>query len=176
MPDWPHAPVHLLNQQGTYIVTSGTYLKQHFFAAPERLALLQDSLLSMAKEYEWQLQAWAVFANHYHFVGFSPPDASRLKTMLSKLHTITAREVNHKDGERGRRVWFQYWDSSITYQRSYLARLNYVHQNPVHHDVVKVASQYPWCSAAWFERAADPAFQRLVGSFKTDRLKIVDDF
>ena len=35
--------------------------------------------------------------------------------------------------------------------KSYLARLNYVHQNPVKHGLVRVANQYRWCSAAWLE-------------------------
>ena len=51
-----------------------------------------------------------------------------------------------------------YWDTQITFQRSCLARLNYVRQNPVHHGVVHKASEYHWCSAAGFERSARAAF------------------
>src|SRR4051794_15465524 len=70
--DWPHAPLHRINEQGTYIVTSGTYEKAHYFRGPERLSFLESSLLSKAKAFGWQLEAWAVFSNHYHFVGHSP--------------------------------------------------------------------------------------------------------
>jgi putative transposase len=48
--------------------------------------------------------------------------------------------------------------------------------NPVHHGLVKEASQYPFCSAAWFEHTQRPAFQNTVASFKHDRLKIQDEF
>ena len=41
---------------------------------------------------------------------------------------------------------------------SLLARLNYVHNNPVHHGIVPAARQYPWCSASWFENSADRLF------------------
>ena len=176
MSDWPHAPVHCLGEAGAYIVTAGTYHKEKLFNTPERLQLLLHMLLPVAKEFGWNLQAWAVLANHYHFVGLSPDDASSLTPMLSKLHTLTAREINRMDGIIGRHVWFQFWDTKITYQRSYLARLKYVHYNPLHHGVVKVASQYPWCSASWFERVAEPAFQKVVKSFKTDQLNVYDDF
>jgi len=40
--------------------------------------------------------------------------------------------------------------------------------------LVLVANQYPWCSAAWFERTASPATVKTIYSFKTDKLKIDD--
>ena len=64
----------------------------------------------------------------------------------------------------------------LTYEKSYLARLNYVHQNPVKHGLVRVPSLYPWCSASWFERTAKPAQVKTIYRFKTDRLKILDDY
>jgi putative transposase len=103
------------------------------------------------------LEDWAIFANHYHFVAHSPPDPSNLSVMLSTLHLKTAAWINRKDKQPGRQVWFNYWDTKLTNQRAYLARLNYVHQNAVKHGLVPVACQYPWCSAAWFERTASPA-------------------
>ena len=57
-----------------------------------------------------------------------------------------------------------------------LARLNYVHQNAVKHKLVTVANQYPWCSAAWFERVATPAQVKTIYEFKIDRVKVEDDF
>ena len=158
------------------MVTCGTYLKCHHLASTTRLALVQSHLFECAEEFEWRLQAWAILSNHYHFVASSPEDPRTLSVMLSKLHTITSIELNKKDGTAGRRVWFQYWDSHITFQRSYFARLKYVHQNPVHHGLVENAEHYPWCSAAWFARQARPAFYGTVQGFKVDRVNIPDDF
>ncbi|HEV2884687.1 MAG TPA: hypothetical protein VGW36_07500 [Pyrinomonadaceae bacterium] len=76
----------------------------------------------------------------------------------------------------GREVWYNFWDKKLTYERSYLARLNYVHQNPVKHGLVNVANQYAWCSASWFERTASPAAIKTIYRFKTDRLRIDDDY
>ena len=30
------------------------------------------SLAAVAEEFGWHVEAWAVFSNHYHFVGYSP--------------------------------------------------------------------------------------------------------
>jgi putative transposase len=176
MPDWPHAPIHRLDEPGAYMVTAGTYHKKQLIVGDQKLSLVQDTLFSVACEFRWQLQAWAILANHYHFVAISPTEASTLRQMVSKLHTVSARGLNRIDCTPGRRVWFQYWDSRITYERSYLARLNYVHHNPVHHGLVATPPEYPWCSAAWFVREADPAFRKTVAGFKTDRVSVPDDF
>jgi putative transposase len=174
--DWPHAPIHRLGEHGTYIVTAGTYHKEHYFRGHERLDYLESTLLRVLKEFGWQLEAWAVFSNHYHFVAHAMPDAKSLRAALTSLHSTTAREVNRLDATSGRKVWHNYWDTELTYEKSYLARLNYVHQNAVKHGLVLVANQYPWCSAAWFERTASPAQVKTIYSFKTDQIRLADDY
>ncbi len=159
------------------MVTSGTYKKLHYFRDPKRLNVLQRGLLRLTKEAGWQVEAWAIFSNHYHFIGHSPDeDAKSLPGVLSKLHGAIAHWINGQDSTRGRKVWHNYWETQLTYERAYLARLNYVHNNAVHHRVVSVANQYPWCSAAWFERTATAAQVKLIYSLKTDRLSVFDDW
>ncbi|MBM4040487.1 MAG: hypothetical protein FJ290_18425 [Planctomycetes bacterium] len=176
MPDWPHAPIHRLTDAGAYMVTAGTYLRRRLLHNAQRLQLVHDALLTHAPEFGWGLQAWAVLANHYHFLALSPADPKTLKPFLSKLHTLTAKALNALDGTPGRTVWYQYWDKHITFQRAYLARLRYVNENAVHHGVAADAEAYPWCSAAWFARTAPVSFQRTVKSFKVDRLDVIDNF
>ena len=176
MTNWPHAPLHQLTEAGAYMVTCGTYQKQHHFRDPLRLQFLHDLLLDLAVEFSWQLEAWSVFSNHYHFVGQSPDDPSTLRAFLSKLHIETSTWVNRLDGMPGRQIWFNYRDTHLTFQPSYLARLRYVHTNPEHHHLVQTASAYHWCSAAWFERMATPAFQRTLSALKIDSINVYDDF
>jgi putative transposase len=133
----------------------------------------------MASVYDWHLEAWAVFSNHYHFVGHSPREASTadtLRKMLGELHLRLSVWVNRLDGELGRQVWHKYWETRLTYQRSYLARLQYVHQNPVKHGLVRVAIEYPWCSAGWLERTASTARIESLRRFKIDRIEVADEF
>jgi putative transposase len=176
---WPHAPTHQLATRGTYFVTASTYEKEHHFRGARRLGVLNRGLLTVTAQFGWQLEAWAVFSNHYHFVAHSPAtasDASSLSAVLGFLHVKTAEWINKLDEVAGRKVWFNFWETRLTHQRSYLARLNYVHQNAVKHGLVPVACQYPWCSAAWFERTASPAMVKAIYRFKVDRVSVLDDF
>jgi len=174
--DWPHAPLHRLGSDGVYMVTGATLHKTHLFKGRDRLDLLENNLLTLAKQHGWQLEAWSVFSNHYHLIGRSNQSADNLGAYLKHLHADTARHLNELDEEVGRQVWYNFWDTELTFETSYLARLNYVHQNPVKHGLVLVANQYPWCSAGWFERTASPAAVKTIYSFKTDRLKINDSY
>jgi REP-associated tyrosine transposase len=176
MSPWPHAPLHYHDAAGAYIITAGTYRKLHLFRTNERLALLQNTLLSHMNAHAWQVQAWAVFSNHYHVVAVSDSGSMPLKNLIQELHSKTALAINQIDGAKGRQVWFQYWDTHLTLEKSYLARLNYVIENPVRHRLVARATNYPWCSATWFQERATRAFFKSVTSFKTDRVNVRDDF
>jgi putative transposase len=176
---WPHAPTHQLSERGAYFVTASTYRKEHHFRSARRLRVLHRGLLALTAKFGWRLEAWAVFSNHYHFIAHSPAneeDATSLDSMLRMLHVKTAGWINKLDKSPERQVWFNFRDTKLTHQRSYFARLNYVHQNAVKHKLVSVACQYPWCSAAWFERSASPAIVKSIYRFKTDRVSVEDDF
>ncbi len=175
-PHWPHAPHHHLGERGTFIVTAGTWGKCHRFSGSARLEVLHRGLLAVAEEFEWRLEAWAVFSNHYHFVGHSPADSTTLSPMLGKLNERTAKWVNSLDAAPGRQVWHNFWETSLTHEKSYLARLHYVHRNAVRHGLVLTPAAYPWCSAGWFERVATTAQVNTIYSFKTDKLKVLDDY
>lgn len=173
---WPHAPIHKLDDNAIYFVTAGTLHKERYFKDKTRLDLVLRRLLELANQYHWQLEAWAVLANHYHIVARGFPDSANLGKFLTHLHSDTARELNRLDRAPGRKVWYNFRDTKLTFEKSYLARLNYVHQNAIKHKLVPVANQYPWCSAAWFERVATPAMVQTIYSFKTDQVKVEDDF
>ena len=179
MPSWPHAPTHQISSAGTYFVTASTYRHAHHFKTGKRLEVLQRGLLSVCGDFGWKLESWAVFSNHYHFVAHSPENAATaesLSAMLKVLHVKTSEWVNKLDATPARQVWFNFRETRLTFQRSYFARLNYVHQNAVKHRLVPVANQYPWCSAGWFERSSSPATVKSIYRFKLDQVRVFDPF
>ncbi|MFI5385235.1 MAG: transposase [Fimbriimonadales bacterium] len=173
MKSWPHAPSKQVDVPGTYMVTSSTYHKRLLFDSSGDLEMLQESLFAAAEEFGFQLQAWAIFPNHYHVIGFA---ANGVKELTKILHGRTSRELNRLHGCQGRTVWYRSWDTLLTFEKSYLARLHYVHQNPVRHRVAARAEDYRWCSAKWFEDGCERAFYDTVNSFPIDHLNVFDDF
>ncbi|MCF7838169.1 MAG: transposase [Candidatus Marinimicrobia bacterium] len=176
MNQWPHAPVHRFAPNTLHMITAGTYLKRHYLNTADKLERMVEHLHGVFLRFGWELRAWAVLSNHYHVIARAPLQQVSLKTVLQRLHSIAAADLNQADATPGRKVWYQYWDRCLTYERSYLARLNYVNQNAVKHGIVHCATDYPYCSAGHFLQTARPAFAATVASFKWDKLKEPDDF
>jgi putative transposase len=140
------------------------------------LDFLESTLLDCLAEGGWKLQAWAVFPNHYHFVAAHAKDARALSKVLGKAHMLTAKQANLRDATPGRKIWFNYRDTHLTFEKSWLARLAYVMANPVKHGLVLRPEQYRWCSAGWFSKHATRAFAKTVESFKTDQVSVDDPY
>lgn len=158
------------------MITAGTLHKASLFNTPAKLDLFRDTALMLLADYSINLDAWAFLANHYHLiVGFERARVTP-STFIRRLHRELALRLNEVNETPSQKVFYQFWDTELTFEKSYLARLNYVHQNAVHHGLVSIANHYPWCSAAWFEREARQSFVNSVYSFKTDRVKVPDDF
>ena len=173
---WHHRPNHLFELGRTYMVTASTLHSQRLFDTPARLSFLEAALLSETKTHGWNVEAWAVFPNHYHVVASSPQDGRTLRNWVRAVHSQTARELNAMDGMPGRQVWFQFWDNCISFVASYYARLNYVLNNPVKHGYAERAEEYPYGCARWFGQNADAVFVKRVRSYGWERVRVYDPF
>ncbi len=157
------------------MVTASTLHKQKLFNSASKMDYLGASLLEVMGSFGWKIQAWAAFSNHYHFVGVAPEDPQIAKA-LGRLHGRTSRELNKMDGVIGRQVWFQYRDNALTYEKSYLARLSYVHRNAAKHGIVNDPTLYRWCSARWFSERATSAQFNTIMNLPIDTVNVEDDF
>ena len=173
--DWPHAPLHRFGEAGIYFVTASTLYKQHFFADPPSLDTFQELLFDEAARHGCRLQSWSLFSNHYHLVTAADRGPA-VRDMIARLHVEAGQFANRRDGATGRRVWFQFRDTQLTFQRSWLARLKYTNENAVHHGLVADAVNYRWCSASWFAASAQPSFVATIRNLKIDRVNVFDEF
>ena len=74
------------------MVTAGTYLKVPIFQTPDALTYLTNLLLELAETHTWRLEAWAIFPNHYHFLGESEKEGN-LKGLIREFHSKSAMEI-----------------------------------------------------------------------------------
>jgi putative transposase len=95
--------------------------------------------------------------------------------LIQGVHSINAKFVNRIDGIAGRKVWYNYWDSCIQNEVSYLARLRYVMMNPVKHGLVQNAEEYPFSSYKYFMESSEPGFQkRVFASYEDVKVEGID--
>jgi putative transposase len=173
---WHHGPEHRFQPGQVYMVTGATLYKKHFFRRTDQLRLLQQVAFGFAEGAGWKLHSWSFFSNHYHLVAHGLPNSLTLSRFVQGFHSKSAIELNRFDSKPGRTIWYEFWDRALTFESSYYARRNYVNNNPVHHGLVPVASQYPFCSASFYEIHLPDAFLRKLSSYKYDQVREVDDF
>jgi putative transposase len=172
----PHNPPHYFVPNAMYIVTGSILYKKRLLTDNKRKSLVLEILLERTTHWGWALEAWAVLENHYHFVGHAPENPLTLEKLIRQIHSKTAIELNKMDKTPGRKVWYNYWDTCITHETSYYARLHYVHINPVKHGLVENAEDYPFCGYRWFLNKADESFRDIVMNQPIDRVDIFDEF
>jgi putative transposase len=170
--EYAHAPPHLFRRGSVYMVAASTRNRKHVLGTPGKKRFVCDTLLNRAEMLGWSIEAWAVMTNHYHCIMRAPEAGSSLAALVRSIHSITARYLNRVDTSPGRRVWSNYWDTCITNERSYLARLHYVHTNPVRHGLVQQPEDYPFSSYRWFLAQDDSGFRELVLAAPMDRLDL----
>ncbi len=175
---YPHNPPHYFVSNSLYIVTGSTLYNKHLLTNITHKRIVCDILFERASHWGWELEAWAILENHYHFIARAPENALTLEKLIRQLHSKSAVELNKLDKTLGRKVWHNYWDTCITHETSYHARLHYVHLNPVMHGLVgaKRAEDYPFCSYRWFLEKADDEFRDVVMNQPIDRVDVFDEF
>ena len=173
---YPHNPPHWFVPNAIYFVTGAILHNEHLISDDMRKEFILQTLFERANLLGWNLAAWAILNNHYHFIAQATGDAETLVKLIRQLHSITAIQLNKWDKVSDRQVWSNYWDTCLTYEKSYLARLHYVHLNPVKHGMTEDAMNYPYCSYRWFVEKGDDVLQEQVFSQPIDNINVLDDF
>jgi putative transposase len=171
-----HNPPHLFLPDAIYMVTAATYEKKRLFGTPELLCLLRDAILKDFVRRGWQMRAYVVLPNHYHLLAVAPDEDAALPEVVRSIHSYAAHRVARAGQTLGSRVWWNYWDSCITHERSYFARINYIHFNPVKHGYVDDPAKWEYSSFREMCESDPSEAERLKTDYPFDRVEVDDDF
>jgi putative transposase len=139
-----HTPPHLFAADSFYMLTAATYQQQPVIRSDRRKKEWINAFLSACELYHWDGFAWVVLDNHYHAMVKSTSDPNTLSKFIGSVHKFTARKWNDEDGQNGRQVWWNFWDTCIRSDRDKIDRLKYVFWNPVKHGLVDRPEEYPY--------------------------------
>ena len=144
-----HEPPHLHQAEGWFLITAATYEHATHFAAEEDRIWLLGELFGELKAARIPCNAWVVLPSHYHLLVNCCP-LSIIGEPLRRVHARSARELNRREGIKGRQVWYRYSDRRIRDERHYYTTLNYIHYNPAKHGCVPTPLDWSCSSAHWY--------------------------
>jgi len=144
-----HAPPHRPNYGHLHFLISGACYEHapHIGFSPQRMDGFSSALLDLFQQHAARTVAWCVLPNHYHAL-VEAPNILKLLYELGRLHGRTSHAWNGEQSARGRQVFHRAIERFMRSERHFLATVNYVHNNPVHHGYVRLWTEWPWSSAA----------------------------
>ncbi len=143
-----HSPPHLdFEGARQYLISSACYEHKPIIGtSSERMTECESSVIQVCEEFCSHIYAWCILPNHYHVL-IKTDRIKDLRFGLGQFHGRSSFEWNGEDNRRGRKVWHNWFDRRMKSERHFLATLNYVHHNPVHHGYVEHWQDWPWSSA-----------------------------
>jgi putative transposase len=171
-----HTPAHLFVNDSFFFITAGCYHKKAYVDSDAKKEFLYVTICKEVKRYLAELHGWVLLDNHYHIL-IKLQDAFLLPRLIQTIHSKSAITINNIDGQRGRKVWYDYWDECIRDQKDFYTKLNYIHLNPVKHGYVDDPAKYPFSSYhPYFSEKGEDKIRILMSSYPVDKVKTADDF
>ena len=138
---------------GTYFFTVNL-LERNLSLLTDHVDALRAAVRRVRAARPFHIDAWVVLPDHLHCMWTLPPhDADysarwkAIKIAFAKSVPATERlsQVRHARGERG--IWQRrFWEHTIRDDRDYSAHMDYVHYNPLKHDLVTNINAWPYSS------------------------------
>ncbi|MBU0597737.1 transposase [Patescibacteria group bacterium] len=141
----PFHPPHIYLDNTIYFITARTRDKWKYFNTDRRKLLINNILKSVIKQYDLQLYAWVILANHYHLL-IKIKSNNQLIRFIKSFHGQSAISLNKIDKIPGRKIWVNYWDHCIRDEKDFWRHFNYIHHNPVKHKCVTLINDYKFSS------------------------------
>ncbi len=136
---------------GTYFFTLNL-LDRKKTVLTDEMDKLRSSLNKVKKEHPFQLNAMVVLPDHLHALLTLPLDDNDYSTRWALIKAGFSRQLPQGEkinksrrtkGERG--IWQRrFWEHLIRDERDYENHVNYIHYNPVKHQYVERAVDWPY--------------------------------
>jgi putative transposase len=126
---------------GTFFITSSTYNRRRIFQVTRNADLLLETLQRYRAEKHYLLHAFVVMPDHIHLL--ITPQAITLERTMQLIKGGFSHRLASKIP-----VWQRgFTDHRIRDAEDFNTRRTYIHQNPVHANLVASDERYPYSSA-----------------------------
>lgn len=150
---------------GTYFFTLVTYCRRPLFKPLYNIQLLRIAVAKVKAEKPFKIVAAVILPDHIHFIWQLPPGdsnysqrISRLKVLFTRAYKsqnpsnieISASRHRHRESD----IWQRrFWEHLIRDEADLQQHLDYIHYNPVKHELVSCPHLWEYSSfSRWVNR------------------------
>jgi putative transposase len=143
---------------GTFFLTIVTYNRTPLFSDPENVSRLRNAVATIKCEQPFEIVAAVVLSDHIHFIWTLPLDDTDYSKRIGRIKTLFTRSLRGqgvlpKNVSLSRRkrnesdVWNRrFWEHTILDEDDFEQHLNYIHYNPVKHNLVSCPHLWSYSS------------------------------
>jgi REP element-mobilizing transposase RayT len=156
-----------LTDEEFFFVTTTVVQHACVFVEDKHCDMFIDQLKIWQKHFQFAILAYVIMPTHFHWIVKVEPMKGTISDVMRELKSHAAWKIMdelEKDGrddltrlfaeagkefkDQTRRFWTKRFDDQvIRNQRMFMAKLNYIHNNPVKAGLVRCAEDYKYSSA-----------------------------
>ncbi len=141
---------------GTFFFTVVTFQRRKLFERSECRLVLRETIERVRQKHPFFIDAWVLLPEHMHCIWTLPEGDSnysgrwsmiksgfsmRTKKNLHKPEWINASRQKHREST----IWQRrFWEHLIRDDEDYRIHVDYIHYNPVKHELVKQVKNWPY--------------------------------
>ena len=141
---------------GYYFFTVVTYDRRNFLTCENARLCLRQSINKTKEKSYFDVIAFCLLPNHLHCV-WKLPDGdcnyslrwSRIKSGFTSLYLLNGgkeyQQSSSRTVKRERGIWQRrFWEHQIRDEKDLQRHVDYIHYNPVKHELVENIEDWPW--------------------------------
>lgn len=150
---------------GMVFLTLVTYKRIPLFSHPENISRLRVAMAKIRTEKPFEITAAVILPDHLHFLWTLPSGDSNYSQRVSRLKVLLTRSLQEanllsenlsasRQKHREKNVWQRrFWEHTIRDETDLEMHLDYIHYNPVKHELVSCPHLWQYSSFyRWVEK------------------------
>ncbi|MEJ2347129.1 MAG: transposase [Gammaproteobacteria bacterium] len=142
---------------GTFFFTVVTQYRRPWLCTPLARAALRRSIHTVRVRYPFRIDAWVLLPDHMHCIWTLPKDDSDYAGRWRLIKMLTAKRLTampatraamrSRAARRERALWQRrFWEHRIRDARDMAAHMDYIHYNPVKHELCPAPADWAYSS------------------------------
>jgi len=159
---------------GTYFFTLVTFQRRKYFDSADKLNRLYGTIRQVQQNKPFELIAYCLLPDHMHLLIKLPDEDTNFPIRIREIKRLTTLWIKQERSENIDQIWQdRFWEHTIRDERDLLIHFDYIHYNPVKHNLAESFDGWKWSSfTSYFagktedsERINPDRFNRYPDSF-----------
>ncbi len=141
---------------GTYFFTLVTHNRERLFSLPTNVSLLRNAFWYVKQQHPFIIDAFVLLPDHLHCIWTLPSEDHNFSTRWRLIKSYFSRQCDtlsqedvsvSRQRKQEKPIWQRrFWEHLIRDEADFQHHVEYIHYNPVKHDLVKAPMDWEYSS------------------------------